>query len=240
VAFELKTINRTRLYESIVDQLLDGIRRGAFPPNSILPSERVLATELKVSRSSIREAIRVLEHAGVLEVRSGSGTYVTESGISKAAALRAHAALLGEYSPLDVMVVRRAVEPTSAWHAAIQHRTGDVETLSGLLRDHAALLGRGEDAAGVDLEFHVALSAATRNPVLILVTEQIAAIMRQGTWRQLKHQATERTGYAQRFLQEHQEILAAVARRDPRLAQDTMRAHLDAVESSLTAEIEES
>jgi GntR family transcriptional regulator, transcriptional repressor for pyruvate dehydrogenase complex len=239
MAFQLRTVGRTRLHESIVEQIIEGIRSGKLPPGSVLPSERLLAAQLAVSRGSIREAIRVLEHVGVLEVRTGSGTYVTEAGISKAAALRAHAALVGEQSPLDVMIVRRALEPTCAWQAAVQHHPSDVETLSAITREHERVIERGGDPASVDLEFHVSLAAATRNPVLLLSIQQIADLMRQGTWQSFKHRATERGGLAVLFLNEHREILAMVARRDPRAAETAMRSHLDSVEKGLLAEVED-
>src|SRR5919201_6010956 len=111
MSFQFRTIDRTKLYASIVDQIVDGVRAGAFLPGRPLPAERALAAQLGVSRSSLREAIRVLEHAGVVDVRTGSGTYVSERGVSKAAMLRAQAAMVGEHSPLDVVAARRALEP---------------------------------------------------------------------------------------------------------------------------------
>src|SRR5688572_31643065 len=121
MAFEFSEVERTKLYTSIVDQIVEGVRAGAFRPGRALPAERVLAARFRVSRSSLREAIRVLEHAGVLDVRTGSGTYVSEAGVSKAAMLRAAAAVVGERSPLDVVTARRALEPVAAELAAI-HR----------------------------------------------------------------------------------------------------------------------
>src|SRR5919201_302829 len=62
MSFQFRTIDRTKLYASIVDQIVDGVRAGAFLPGRPLPAERALAAQLGVSRSSLREAIRVLEH----------------------------------------------------------------------------------------------------------------------------------------------------------------------------------
>src|SRR5690606_6660734 len=103
-----------------VDRLLAAIREGQFPVDSALPSERTLATQLGVSRNTLREAIRALSHAGVLDIRGRSGTVVTPSATSYDASLRARAEAAGEQSPLDLMVARMAVEPTCAEHAAAQ------------------------------------------------------------------------------------------------------------------------
>src|SRR5947208_16503981 len=96
MSFQLRTIDREKLYRGIVDQILEGIQSGAFEPLSALPAERLLAEQLGVSRASLREAIRVLEHAGVLDVRTGSGTFVSEYGRSKGSMLRAHSALVAD------------------------------------------------------------------------------------------------------------------------------------------------
>ena len=71
-----QAVGRPKLYASVVEQILASIRSGLFPPGSALPAERTLASRLQVSRGSLREALRVLEHAGVLDIRTGSGTYV--------------------------------------------------------------------------------------------------------------------------------------------------------------------
>src|ERR1700733_9978009 len=95
--FQLREVDRGKIYLSIVDQVVEGIRSGAFHPGTALPPERTLALRLGVSRTSVREAVRVLEHAGVLDVRTGSGTYVTRDAMSKSMFLRIEAVASGEY-----------------------------------------------------------------------------------------------------------------------------------------------
>jgi GntR family transcriptional repressor for pyruvate dehydrogenase complex len=235
--FQLRTVDRSKLYTSIVDQIAEGIRSGAFPPGNALPAERILATQLGVSRSSVREAIRVLEHAGVLDVRTGSGTFVSESGLSKAATLRAHAALLGDHSPLDVMVARRALEPLCAELAAANRRHGDIQALRKMMSEQKTLVEASLDPAEVDLRFHMAVAAAAHNPVLLVLVERLIEIMRQSTWRELKHRSNERHGTFLLFLHQHAAILAAIERSDPDLAGTEMRTHLAAVEDGLLAEV---
>jgi len=186
MSFELRAVGRSKLSDGIVDQILEGIRTGAFGPGTVLPPERSLAERFGVSRGSVREAIRSLEYAGILDVRTGSGTYVTESGLSKAAALRAHAALLGEHSPLDLVVARRAIEPVCAGLAAANRSASDLDLLRRLLEEQESLLRRGEETAEVDLTFHVAVATACRNPVLMLLYDRIAEIMRQDIWLDLR------------------------------------------------------
>src|SRR5262249_51851373 len=151
-SFELRAVDRSKLYSGIVDQLVDGIRAGGFPPGSALPSERVLAAQLGVSRTSVREAIRVLEHAGVLDVRTGSRPSGREAGRPNASRRRAGAAVLGDHSPLDVLVARRALEPLGAELAAVNRRSRDLVFLHGTIEQQEALIQQGADPAEVDMD----------------------------------------------------------------------------------------
>lgn len=230
--FQLRSVDRTKLYSSIVDQIVDAIRGGAYAPGTALPAERILAQQLAVSRSSVREAIRVLEHAGVVDVRIGSGTYVTEASSLKAATLRAHTALLGESSPIDVMVARRAIEPVCAREAAINARDRDLEALRQALDEQEALTQQHRNPRPADMRFHVAVASATCNPVLALIVQRLADMMQEG-YQELQHQTEQRPGVWDRYLEQHGRVFAAIKSRDPEAAASAMIWHLDAVAAEL-------
>jgi GntR family transcriptional repressor for pyruvate dehydrogenase complex len=235
--FQLRTIDREKLYTAIVEQLLEGIRSGAFPPGAALPAERMLAVQLGVSRASLREAIRVLEHSGVLDVRTGSGTYVTEDGVSKATMLRAQAALIGEHSPLDVLLARRALEPVCAEHAAIHRHVTDLDELRKNLEEHARLDALGEDPNEHDLAFHLRIAGASHNPVLGMLVERLVETMQQGSWQQLRTRQLQHPGRGRHYVEQHRVILAAIEQNDAAGAGQGMREHLNAVEVGLLAEV---
>lgn len=236
-ALAFETVDRTKLYASIVEQLLDAIEAGAIAHGSALPAERTLAARFGVSRASVREAIRVLEHAGVLDVRGGSGTYVTEVGVSKAAALRAQAAVAGEHSPLDVIVARHAIEPSCAEIAATERLGRDLERLEQAIAQQAERVAAGEDGAESDLSFHVGVAAATHNPVLILLFDRLADIMRRAPWSELKHQTRISSSGGERDVREHTAVLRAIERQDAAAASRSMQRHLSSVERDLLAEV---
>jgi GntR family transcriptional regulator, transcriptional repressor for pyruvate dehydrogenase complex len=238
MSFELRAVGRSKLSDAIVDQILEGIRTGAFAPGTVLPPERSLAERFGVSRGSVREAIRLLEYAGILDVRTGSGTYVAEAGVSKAAALRAQAALLGEHSPLDLVVARRAIEPVCAGLAAANRTAADLELLRRLLAEQESLLRRGEETAEVDLTFHVTVASACRNPVLMLLYDRLAEIMRQDIWLDLRRRSRQFEGTPERYLAQHRETLAAIERGDADAATRSVDAHIRTVEERLLAEVE--
>jgi GntR family transcriptional repressor for pyruvate dehydrogenase complex len=238
MTFELRAVDRVKLYTAIVDQLVEGIESGAFPPGKALPAERTLAERLNVSRGSLREAIRLLEHAGVVDVRTGSGTYVTGAGVTKFSALRARAALSGEHSPLDVVLARRALEPVCAELAASNRKPGDLTTLGRLVAEHERILGEGGDPEAVDIGIHVAIATATHNSVLLTLIENLVEMMRASTWRTLRGRSRTRPGFAFQILEQHRTIYERIEAQDCRGASGAMLAHLRSVESGLFAEVD--
>lgn len=238
MSFELRTVGRSKLSDAIVDQILEGIRSGAFGPGTVLPPERSLAERFGVSRGSVREAIRSLEYAGVLDVRTGSGTFVAEAGASKAAALRARAALSGEHSPLDLLVARQAIEPVCAGLAAVHRSAADLDTLRKLVDAQGELLERGEETAEVDLAFHMAVADACHNPVLVLLYDRIAEVMRQDVWLDLRRRSRTQAGTPELYLDQHRATLGAIERGDAAAATKSVDAHMRTVEDRLVTEVE--
>lgn len=219
-----------------VDRLLTAIREGQFPVDSVLPSERTLATQLGVSRNTLREAIRALSHAGVLDIRGRSGTVVTPSATSYDAFLRARAEAAGEQSPLDLMVARMAVEPICAEHAALQAGTRELSVAEEALRRQREAMDEGTDPAEPDLLFHTAVASATRNPALITLQGQLAQMMRGDLWAELKGHVRRSDDDLRKYLNHHERIFDAIRRRDSRRAHQLMMMHLTDIEDALLIE----
>jgi GntR family transcriptional repressor for pyruvate dehydrogenase complex len=232
----LKSIEREKLYLEIVEQILDAITSGAFSTGSALPPERIMASQLRVSRASLREAIRVLEHAGVLDVRMGSGTFVVEDGPSPKSVLRTRAALIGEHSPLDISLARSALEPVVAAQAALNRHDSDIAILQRHFEAHRLLQLDGQDSEQPDLDFHLALANATYNRVLVDLVERLVEIMHQRTWREFRTRQLRHAGRSHEILEQHRRLLDAVIARDNVAAEAAMRAHLEAVAAGVTAE----
>lgn len=231
-----RTVDRNKIYVSIVDQIVDGIRSEVFAPGAVLPPERVLAEQFGVSRTSVREAIRVLEHAGVLDVRTGSGTYVAESALSSASILRTRATLEGDQSPLDLIVARRGIEPLSAEIAATQRRDRDLRAIAQIIDQHEAVVDGDGDPREIDIAFHLAIAEASHNMVLRLVADQLAGIMRQGTWQEFTDRSRHKAGRPRLNLEHHRAIYEAIRDQQPERARGAMLEHLENVELSVLAE----
>ncbi|MEX0429253.1 FadR/GntR family transcriptional regulator [Nocardioides sp. DS6] len=194
----------------ISQQLRDEIRSGDWPVGSRIPGEHQLVETFGASRNTVREAIRGLVHAGLLEARPGDGTYVRAASELEVA-LQRRASV---EAAIDVFEVREALEIHAARLAAERAGRADVERLRDLL---AARDADPEPAAHIatDLRFHAAVVEIAGNTLL---TDMHRHLDRGSTYR--PHGATDED--LTRFLiaswgddDPHRALVEAIARRDP-------------------------
>lgn len=222
---------------AVVAAIIDRIRSGMLVPGSSLPPERELALQFGVSRGTLREAMRVLDHAGIVEVRTRAGTFVTEAAVSKGNQLRARAALVGEESPLDIVVARRAVEPVNARYAALNCHVRDLRDLKAAVEDQRHLSDRGVNPEASDGHFHLAVARASRNPLLYALFERIASSMSQAMWIEFKNRSKDQSRRNEAYVDHHLEIVRAIEAGDSSGASRAMIDHLDFVEEGLLAQV---
>jgi GntR family transcriptional regulator, transcriptional repressor for pyruvate dehydrogenase complex len=193
--------------ESVADSATAAVRkllaRGRYAPGDRLPPERELAAGLGVSRPTLREAIRRLTEAGLLESRQGSGTYV--AGVDLSA----------------VYAVRLQLEPYAAGRAAVERTSDDARRLGALVRVLGERLDEPERFAATDREIHRELALMSANPVLADQLErltELAELSRAITAPEREARvATLRTMRA---------LARAVRRRDPEAARGAMGSHI--------------
>ncbi len=223
----IRSVKRRRLYEEIVQQFHALLRQGALRHGDRLPSERELAEQFKVSRSSVREAIRSLELQGLAVSRRGSGTFINTEGLDATLDLVA-ANLNGRASALqDVFEMRHLMEPHIAALAA-QRATGEeVLEMRRILEEQQGQINFGKTGVEADTAFHFALAAATHNSALIKVISAVEDILQMSRDRSLQE-----PGRPQRSLASHRQILERVESGDKIGARQAMEHHLTAVEPS--------
>ncbi len=209
-----------RLYRVVADRIQALIRDEAIAPGERLPSERDLAIKLSVSRASLREALLALELGGVVEVRGGSGVYVSE------AAGDARLAEAGP-GPFEVLSARRLIE---AEVAAIAARMATDSAVDAILRAVEEMERQHSDKSSneqADRKFHLAIARATGNSALVGVMGYLWD-QRGHLWHKLKeHFQTEELRLE--TLADHRRIVEAIAARNPVEAKRAMRAHLERV-----------
>ncbi|GAA0971215.1 FadR/GntR family transcriptional regulator [Acrocarpospora macrocephala] len=172
----LRTAQRASLVDQVIDQLKEQITSGSWQLHGKIPTETVLAEQLGVGRNTVREAVRALTHAGLLDCRQGDGTYVrATSELSGAMARRLRTA-----EQLEILEVRRALEVEAARLAATRRTDADIVAMETALARREQAWSGGDPTIFVeaDLAFHVAVVQATHNRVLIDLYADFSAALR--------------------------------------------------------------
>jgi GntR family transcriptional repressor for pyruvate dehydrogenase complex len=227
-AHPFKALQRLRAFEEVIDQIEHAIADGQLRPGERLPPERELAVTFGVSRTSVREALRVLEMFGVIATRRGtgpdSGTIVASSAeIGLASALRLHSALL-QIPTQDLVDVRVALESYAASHAAYRRTSADLDELRRLIEAMHACDKR-EEFYSLDTRFHLALASCSGNALLPVLMEALRASMEREmsrTFSELRDWPAER----ERLRREHDALLSAVESKDAARAEQLVRDHI--------------
>lgn len=203
------------------------IQSGKLPPGSKLPPEHQLAVELGISRSPMREAVKALAVARVLDVRRGDGTYVTS--LAPAVLLEGlglAVELMHGNTLLELTEVRRLFEPVATGLAATRVTPDQLTQIRGHLD---AMHAASEDVELLnkhDAAFHRAVVAATGNEALTTLIDGISSrTMRARVWRGMVE-----ANAADRTLAEHEAIYAALAEGDANLAQAAALVHISTTE----------
>ncbi len=221
-------VRRSRLYEDIVRQIQDLIAAEHLQPGNRLPGERELADLLSVSRASVREALRVLDYIGVVEVRSGEGTFVATTPPTPLDA--SVYSLLSERSFLiDLVEARRIVEEGIGHLAARRATREDLEALEAFLSQRERELAAGKHDLASDVAFHALLAESTGNPVLVSLMRHLNEL-----WLQAREKTGRKPTSPHKAHQFHRQILAAVRRRQPASARRLLRRHLEDMRVEIT------
>lgn len=227
----IQAVDSDRLYRKIARQLSDLIAAGEFAPGQCLPAERSLAQQLGVSRPSVREALIALEIAGKVEIRVGSGVFVTEP--------RPQAVLTASEEgegPFELLQARRVVEGETAAGAAQAATSAELEAIEAAAQQHAEAGGSLESHEG-DRAFHLAIAKANHNGPLVAVVQMLWDQGRGAIWKQMeKHFETPSLRSA--TLRDHRAVYDAIAAHDPRAARTAMRRHLSRVEREFASGLE--
>ena len=218
------------LTDEAITRLRNMIQTGELPPGARLPPEHQLAAQIGISRSGVREAVKVLESAGVLDVRRGDGTYVTSlepalllQGLGFAIEL-----LRGD-TLLEVMEVRRMLEPAATAVAASRITDVQLDELAELLERMRGSADDPEELMQHDIAFHRAVTAATGNQTLTSLLDGLSSrTTRARIWRGIVL-----GNVAQNTIDEHRAIYLALEAHDPGLAMATALVHVNTSESWL-------
>jgi GntR family transcriptional regulator, transcriptional repressor for pyruvate dehydrogenase complex len=217
-------IERKKVYELVAERLVQEISDRRLNPGDELPRERYLAEAYGVGRSSVREALRILESKGLIAAPGGGrlvvADYANPLNQSLALLLRMHDGDLGE-----LFEIRRILEVESAGLAAQRRTDEDLEAMRAAQRGMEEGLASAERYVDGDVGFHLAVAAATHNRVATHMMQAIRDVLHRALLSIYKI-----PGSPERSLGQHRRILDAVAARRSDQARERMRQHLLRVE----------
>jgi GntR family transcriptional repressor for pyruvate dehydrogenase complex len=222
-------IDRKPLYEQVADKMQESIAANQLRPGAQLPTERELAAQLRVNRTTVHQALGLLQQRGIVEMRVGSGTYVIDMPNSVVADSIQRYLVFGNCSAAELIEFRELFEPGLAALAAAHATEAELRQLSRLIHLGEEAFGRGAyDAyAEADAAFHETLAAASHNELVIAISAGIHALMR--SWLS----ADGRSHLLLDSPRSHRAVYEAVAARDAVRARKAMEAHLQLANAAL-------
>jgi GntR family transcriptional regulator, transcriptional repressor for pyruvate dehydrogenase complex len=221
-------VEAPRVFKEVLVQLEDAIVAGRLVAGDRLPAERELAQQFAVSRTSVREALRVLEALGVLRVRPGPehGATLVDGGGNALRDVLQFQLALHHISIASLIEFRLVIESWSASAAAVRSGDDDVSELERLASEMKAPGLEPEPWQNLDVSFHVEIARLSGNELLAVVLEAARnatqrvmneAINAAGDWEKVRR----------RLVREHDEILRAIVARDGEEASRAVVAHIE-------------
>ena len=212
------------LVRIISDQLTDGIMEGSIKPGDKLPSDREMAENFGVGRSTIREALRVISLIGLIEIRPGQGTFVASSPSDFFVTPLSWTLLLGEKSMNDVIVMRNILELGAARLAAQCTDKTALSQLKNLMTKMKHAHDRYDFTAflDLDLEFHLTVARCSGNNIILELLHTSRKLMTM-----LSKSGMETMAHIDSIYGEHTRIYDAIMAHDADEAEKGMADHLE-------------
>lgn len=217
-------VSSSRMSEAIVEQIRALIRADQLRPGDRLPSERDLCERMKVSRVTVREALRVLEAGGLLEIRVGArgGAFVTAPSSDRLGANLADLLKLSPLTSSEVTEARQIVELGIVPVVVERATDEDIAELRDMTREHLAALKRGEYTMALSAEFHVRVAACTHNAAIEMLVRSFHGPLLMS----LREAQTASPLMGHRGTTEHRDYVEAIAARDQDKALTIMQTHI--------------
>lgn len=218
-------VSSNRMSEAIVEQIRGLIRSEQLRPGDRLPSERDLGERMGVSRVTIREAMRVLEAGGLIEIKVGAkgGAVVTSPSSTKLGTGLADLISLSPLTAGEVTEARQVVE-VGIIPLVIERATDeDIAELRAMVAEHQTALKNGEYGMPMSAAFHVRVAACTHNAAIEMLVHSFHGPLLMS----LREAQVAAPLMGHRGTNEHRDFVEAVANRDVDRATEIMRAHLN-------------
>ncbi|WP_394176974.1 FadR/GntR family transcriptional regulator [Thalassotalea litorea] len=216
---ELETIKTERLYVKVAEQISKLVKEGNIKTGDKLPSERVLAERIGVSRPTIREAMIALEIAGIIEIRTGSGIYVIDQ--------KPELFLSDEgVGPFEILDTRYIVEAEACALAAARITDEQLQELRDTIKEMEEEEKRPDASEQADMKFHLLIAEASQNSALSAIVKWLWELRNQSALSK-SFMARLREEGIHPSINQHKRIVSALEIRNPEKARIAMKSHIE-------------
>lgn len=228
---EFKKIKPKKIYEEVAETIHEMIRSGQLKPGERLDSVQQLAENFQVGRSAIREALTSLRAMGLVEMRQGEGTFIKEFETDQITLPLSTAILMNKKDIANLLEVRKILELGTVAAAAKRRNKEHLLAMEKALQEMEAASGDEELGEEADLQFHLAISEASQNALLLSLMNHVSGLMGETmketrkVWLFSKQTTIEKLAY------EHYSIYKAIEKQDEEEARHFMKIHLENVEA---------
>lgn len=231
----LFTVKKQSVTEQAVDILNDYILSGDLKTGEFLPPEKKLCEQLGIGRSTLREAIKILESNGLVRKKHGYGVMVVDESVEAAkGTLKLMLQRTGTTMD-ELMEVRNLNEIKTTELAAIHASEEDMAEIQSHLRIMRDNMASTEEYVKADIDFHMAIAKASRNKVFHLILLTIRPLIEEMIAQTLKvHHRPERS------MKYHEKIFEAINGRNPDAAVHAMKEHLEGTRKMLNKSLKTS
>ncbi|KEH97885.1 FadR/GntR family transcriptional regulator [Clostridium massiliodielmoense] len=223
-------IKNTKVYEQVINQIKDMIQDGTLKKGDKLPSERDLVDKLEVSRTSIREALRVLEIVGIVECKQGEGNFVRTDFNDTLLEPLSIMFMLNDCTLQEIFELRKVIEIETAALAAKKITESQLDDMRSIL-DTIKTSGDEDEKVKLDTQFHYSIAKASQNFLIVSIINAVSTLMdsfiedaRKNIISNLHKEIIDK---------QHDKILEALNNHNPGEAADAMRTHLELINENL-------
>ena len=227
---DINPISMKRIYQSVIEQFIGLIKEGKLKVGDKLPPERTLAEMFNVSRASIREAFSAMEIIGLIEVRPGDGSFVTNLNIAPFINTIAPLFVKNDEMEDELLEFRKMLELEAAKLAAGKGKPEENKLLEGPIHSMETAIEKNDVNMGAeaDILFHKILFGLSNNYILIKSAEYISHIL-ESSVRFNRAKILKNSQNSKVLYEQHKQIYEAIRNNDAQSAVDIMNKHLDFV-----------
>lgn len=220
-------IKNAKVYEQVIEQIKTMIISGSLQKGDKLPSERELVDQLKVSRTSIREALRALEIVGLIKCKQGEGNFIRDNFDNSLFEPLSLVFMLEKSNKEDIIEVRRIIEVEAAALAAKRITEDQLKNLEYTI-DEIKNIEDEKILLKLDKNFHYEIAQASNNFILLNIINSCSTLIDSLIQNaRYKIEIVENFDNKQELLDQHEKIYLALKKRDSKLASKLMNEHLE-------------